>query len=75
MERYKNLAGNSGVVAYEIGSDFIKVEFRGGSIYLYNYHSAGKENIERMKELAMAGKGLSTFISQVVREKYASKLR
>lgn len=24
MERYKNLSGNSGVVAYESGPDFIK---------------------------------------------------
>ena len=34
MERYQNLGGNSGVVAYEIGQDFIRVQFSDGSIYL-----------------------------------------
>ncbi|MBI4003280.1 MAG: hypothetical protein HY348_16060 [Nitrospira defluvii] len=36
MERYKNLNRNSGVVAYEIGPDFIKVQFSDGAIYLYH---------------------------------------
>lgn len=28
MERYRNLGGNSGVYAYEIGSNYIKVQFK-----------------------------------------------
>jgi len=39
MERYQNIGGNSGVSAYAIGSDFIKVQFKDGSIYLYDYSS------------------------------------
>jgi len=75
MERYKNLGGDSGVVAYEIADDSIKVEFSDGSLYLYNYQSAGSDNIEQMKGLAIAGKGLNSFINRNVRKKYASKLR
>ncbi len=75
MERYNNLNGDSGVAAYEIGDDSIKVEFRDGHIYLYTYQSAGRENIERMKELAIAGRGLSTFIIKFVGKRYASRLR
>jgi hypothetical protein len=75
MEHYKNLGGDSGVTAYEIGDDFIKVQFRDGSLYLYNYQSAGRSNIEHMKELAIAGRGLNSFISKVVKKAYASKLR
>lgn len=75
MEHYKNLGGNSGVTAYEIGEDSIKVQFRDGALYLYDYQSAGRSNIEHMKELAMAGRGLNSFISRVVRKGYASKLR
>lgn len=30
MQPYKNLSGKSGVVAYESGSDFIRVEFLDG---------------------------------------------
>jgi hypothetical protein len=44
MERYKNLGGDSGVVAYEIGADSIKVGFSDGSLYLYTYGSAGQYN-------------------------------
>ena len=34
MKRYRNRGGDSGIVAYEIGSDFITVMFSDGSIYL-----------------------------------------
>ncbi len=75
MEQYRNLGGNSGVTAYEIGSDFIKVMFKDGSLYLYNYESTGQQDVETMKELATAGTGLNSFISSKVRKRYAAKLR
>lgn len=75
MDRYKNHGGDSGVVGYEIADTSITVEFRDGSIYLYTYQSAGAENIERMKKLAIAGDGLNSFIIRVVRKGYASRLR
>lgn len=64
MERYRNLSGNSGVVAYTIGSDFIQVRFRSGDDYRYSDASAGKPSVDQMKALARAGRGLSTFISR-----------
>ncbi len=75
MEQYKNLGRDSGVMAYEIGSDYIKVEFNDGAIYLYTYASAGSENIEEMKKLAIEGEGLNSFINTHVRKDYESKLR
>jgi hypothetical protein len=75
MERYKNLGGASGVSAYEVGDDSIKVQFNDGSLYLYNYQSTGSNDIEQMKRLAIAGRGLNSFISRVVKKRYASKLR
>ncbi|HVL77182.1 MAG TPA: hypothetical protein VM406_14295 [Noviherbaspirillum sp.] len=75
MKRYKNLSRKSGVVAYEVGQRTIVVEFEDGGIYLYNYESAGQDKIERMKQLAEAGRGLSTFIVRHVRDAYAAKLR
>ena len=75
MEQYKNLGGDSGVFAYEIGSDFIRVEFNDGAIYLYTYESTGSEKIESMKELSNEGEGLNAFINTSVRKAYASKER
>lgn len=40
MERYANRGGDSGIVGYEIGNDFIRVQFSDGSVYLYTYASA-----------------------------------
>jgi len=74
MERYKNLSGNSGVAAYESGPDYIKIKFREGGVYLYNYSVTGRDNVERMKKVAEEGKGLSTFINKYVRDDYAAKL-
>jgi hypothetical protein len=75
VENYKNLGGDSNVVAYEIGSDSIKVQFGDGSLYTYTYQSAGQSTIEQMKALAIAGQGLNSFISRVVKKNYASKSR
>ena len=75
MKRYRNRGGDSGVVAYEIGPDFITVKFSDRSVYLYTYQSAGRANIERMKRLAIDGEGLNSFINRCVRKDYAGKLR
>ncbi|HXA17149.1 MAG TPA: hypothetical protein VN380_09170 [Thermoanaerobaculia bacterium] len=64
MQAYLNLSGDSGIRSYEIGPSFIRVQFHRGDPYLYTYQSAGRDNVEHMKQLAASGKGLSTFISQ-----------
>jgi len=75
MERYKNIDGDSGVAGYEIGDDFIRIQFTTGAIYLYTNASAGTQNIEQMKKLAVAGDGLNAFIDTRVRKAYARKER
>jgi len=72
MIRYKNLSGNSGVISYEILSNGILVTFRNGT-YKYTNRSIGHLNITRMKKLAEAGRGLSTFIAKYGKENYESK--
>lgn len=42
MEPYRNIAGNSGVRAYEIGPNYITIEFGDGAVYRYTYASAGE---------------------------------
>lgn len=75
MAHYKNLGGNSGIVAYEIDSDSITVQFGSGQVrnYLYTYASAGRENVEKMKSLARAGQGLHSFIMRNVKTGYERK--
>lgn len=75
MERYKNIGGDSGVAAYEISQSSITVQFKDGAVYLYNNQSAGAANLLEMQRLAVAGQGLNSFISRVVRKGYAQKLR
>lgn len=73
MEHYANIDNDSGVIGYEIGTDFIRVYFSTGAIYLYTYSSAGRLNIENMKNLAMSGEGLNSYINQYVRKGYFRK--
>ncbi len=75
MSTYANLGGNSGIVSYETGSDSATVTFHDGSSYLYNYAATGQNNVEQMKSLAKAGKGLNSFISINIRKNYAAKLK
>ena len=70
MQRYLNLSGNSGVTAYEIGVDYILVQFRKGKLYRYSHACAGRHHVEYMKTLAVAGRGLGTYISQHVHDSF-----
>lgn len=73
VQRYRNTGGDSGVVAYESGPDFIRVRFRGGRTYRYSHKSAGALHVQRMQELAAIGHWLSTYISQNVHDCYETK--
>ena len=73
MKRYANVSGNSGVIAYELHPDSIVVRFQDGSTYEYTSQSAGAARLATMKRLAIAGRGLSMFISQHVRKGHARK--
>ena len=78
MEIYKNLGGDSGVESYKIESSSITVKFLkpgkdGCNTYEYTYDSAGSYNIEQMKELALRGEGLNSFINTTVKKQYAKK--
>lgn len=75
MTPYKKLSGNSGVTHYEAANDSIKIKFNNGSVYLYTNAVTGEDHIWKMKQLAASGKGLSTYVSQYVKDKYALKLR
>lgn len=65
MKPYKSKSGkDSGVVAYKTGKDYITVRFVTGTVYTYSYFSAGEDDVEEMKKLAAASKGLSSFIAK-----------
>jgi hypothetical protein len=74
VQRYKNLSGKSAIRAYEIYDKSIVIEFRYAGKYLYNYDQPGREHVEEMKRLAVDGEGLSTYITQNVRNLFAKKL-
>jgi hypothetical protein len=73
MQRYLNLNGDSAVVAFEIGAGEITVQFEKSGFYLYTEESAGAANILQMHSLALAGRGLGSFIVRVVKKGYARK--
>jgi len=68
MPNYANRGGDSGIVAYESGPDWIEVEFTSGAyrFYKYTYASAGSGQIEVMKKLAADGHGLNSYINTTV---------
>ena len=73
MTPYRHSPQPTGVLAYRIAPEAIEVKFVDGRRYLYNYAVTGAAAVERMKQLAKEGEGLSTFISQHVRDKYAER--
>jgi hypothetical protein len=73
MHPYGGYQKTHGVVAYEIGPDSIDVEFTSGWIYHFSYQRPGPLRVERMKQLAEEGHGLTTFINKHVRTRYESR--
>lgn len=65
MKRYKDINGGSGISLYGCGPDYISIKFKDTeTIYSYNYVVTGKKHVEKMKQLAEKGSGLSTYIAQ-----------
>lgn len=75
MNRYKDIDGDSGISAYEVGTDFIRVQFNSGQVYRWTYASAGRQHIESMKILAARGDGLNAYINRFVQRMYARRER
>ena len=75
MEHYKDLGGESGIRNYEMTQDSIKIEFKDGSLYLYNRKRPGLAAVMLMQKLAIRGRGLNSFINTNVQKQYAAKLR
>ena len=75
MRPYGGQTKSHGVVGYELGPDSIDVEFTSGWVYRFSYEKPGALRVERMKELAESGHGLSTFISKQVKNRYESRSR
>ena len=74
MISYSNLSGDSSVLDYELGHDFIKVRFgSSATIYVYDHSRPGVVRVDEMKRLAAAGRGLATYISQQIGEDYSRK--
>ena len=75
MTPYRNLNGSSNVIAYEVTKDSIQVAFKSGRHrnYLYNSVRPGSTMVEKMKQLAAQGHGLNSYISSIVKDRYAKK--
>ena len=73
--RYANRGGNAGVVAYRAGDGFLELEFREGWRYRYDEATTGAADVAAMTLLAARGQGLTTFVSQHVRLRYARRWR
>lgn len=75
MTRYKNLSGNSNIIRYHIAKDAMTIRFADCSVYIYTNQSADPETIGKMKTLALKGKGLGTFISENLKDRFCRKVR
>jgi hypothetical protein len=73
MEHYANRGGQSGVVAYEIRPYEVIIQFASGTCYTYTSASVGEANLNKMKQLARKGQGLSTFINKHLHDHFDKK--
>ncbi|MBI5239585.1 MAG: hypothetical protein HY926_03870 [Elusimicrobia bacterium] len=75
VHRYKNLSGDSKVVRYEIAKDAVIIYFKDCTVYRYTNQTADPVNVKKMKDLAVSGKGLGTFIEKHLKDRWSHKIR
>lgn len=75
MTPHLNLNGNSNILAYEIAEGSILVILKSGRWrnYLYSATRPGKAVVEKMQIYAIQGHGLNSYISSVLKDRYARK--
>jgi hypothetical protein len=64
MHRYRNWSGTSGIRAYEVGLDFIRLWWDKGEPYEYSYATVGEVHVEEMKRRAKKGSHLNAYINR-----------
>jgi len=69
-ERYLDLSGDGGIIGFIILENRIFILFDNGYWYEYDDIKPGTEHIDEMKDFAITGKGLKTYINQNVRGNY-----
>lgn len=72
--KYPNKSKKSSIDTYEIGNggNSIAITFNSGSSYVYDHNKPGKEQVDKMKELAAAGEGLGSYVKKNVNKNFAS---
>lgn len=63
-----------GVDGYEFNDDGIILRFKDGRTYLYSYTKPGKVHVDNMKNLALSGSGLTSYVNKYVRDNYDVRL-
>lgn len=72
MQHYNNINNDSGIRGFELDSSSIEVWFdQTPRSVIYNYESAGKQHIDRMKIIAVSGGDLHSYINRHVKYRYA----
>ena len=54
----------TGMRAFEIGADFVRIQYDRGGIYRYSEFAVGAAYFREMKRLALKGSYLNAFINQ-----------
>lgn len=75
MIPYQNKNNTSGIAAYEMGPDYIRIEFTTGAVYEYDHAHTGAAQIEHLKYLAEQGKGLNSYLNRNVHQQYSRRLQ
>jgi hypothetical protein len=73
MQRYADHSGRSGIIAFEVGEDYLDVRFISGEVHHYTTRRPGARDLVHMKDLALRGEGLAAFINRHVGIRYESK--
>ena len=73
MRSYRDIDGDSGVVAYSVSGTSITVRFHDGSEYVYDSIRPGSYHVQQMIALAERGDGQNRYINKHVGRNFSRK--
>jgi hypothetical protein len=67
MERYRDSSGKSAIYGYELLPEGIQIHYKDGTSCLFTNSGSGAQHISRMRQLAIVGYGLSSYIKKYLK--------
>lgn len=75
MQAYTDRGGDTTVIGFEDGDDFIRIHYRDGAVLEFRVGEVSAAHVMNLRQLAQLGEGLQHYLSRHVSTRLARRIR